>query len=89
VAIPVEYEVGFRPAARRQLASLPLNVRPRVSEAIDRLGQDPRPTGVTAMAGEAGRLRLRVGNYRVVYLVDDDARRVTIERVGHRGDVYR
>ena len=83
------YEIGFRPAARRQLKALPTGITARITEAIDGLAHDPRPTGATAMVGDGGRLRIRIGDYRVIYVVDDDARQVTVERVGHRRDIYR
>jgi mRNA interferase RelE/StbE len=63
----------------------------RLRIALDRLELDPRPTGSALLAGGRGerRWRLRVGDYRVVYEIEDDRLLVLVVRVGHRGDVYR
>jgi mRNA interferase RelE/StbE len=54
------------------------------------LGDDtPRPAGCTKLAGTADGYRIRVGDYRIVYLIDDAAQIVTVTRVGHRREVYR
>ncbi|HET6340574.1 MAG TPA: type II toxin-antitoxin system RelE/ParE family toxin [Gemmatimonadota bacterium] len=50
---------------------------------------DPRPTGSERLAGREDRLRVRQGNYRVVYSVDEESRSVTVVKIGHRQDVYR
>jgi len=61
----------------------------RVTGTILALGTDPNPPGRKKMQGRRNEWRVRVGDYRVVYEVDDDARTVTITAVGHRRDVYR
>jgi mRNA interferase RelE/StbE len=61
----------------------------RVTGTILALGTDPKPPGRKKMQGRHNEWRVRVGDYRVVYEVDDDARTVTITAVGHRRDVYR
>jgi mRNA interferase RelE/StbE len=67
---------------------LPDNVRAQVAARLESLEQQPRPRG--ALAGHfRGLMRLRVGDYRVVYQVDDDARSVTVTRVRHRSKAYR
>jgi mRNA interferase RelE/StbE len=53
------------------------------------LATDPRPIGAESLRGHPPWLRVRVGDYRIVYAVDDQARVVTIAVVGHRRDVYR
>lgn len=50
---------------------------------------DARPRGSEKLAGYEDRYRVRQGNYRIVYLVDDDASVITIYKIGHRKDVYR
>ncbi|MFO7900271.1 MAG: type II toxin-antitoxin system RelE/ParE family toxin [Planctomycetota bacterium] len=67
---------------------LPRSVFDRVSEAVLKLEKAPRRRGTKKLRGRDA-YRLRVGDYRVIYTVDDDARRVTIVGVGHRRDVYR
>ena len=72
------------------MARLPESVFDRVDRAIDGLAEDPRPRGAVKMRG-TGKLedwRIRVGDYRIVYRVDDEAREVLILAVGNRGSVY-
>jgi mRNA interferase RelE/StbE len=59
-----------------------------VRAAIDALGFDPRPAGVVKLAGRDD-YRVRLGDYRIVYAVDDDERLVIVARVAHRREVYR
>jgi mRNA interferase RelE/StbE len=63
-------------------------MRERIETAIDGLGDDPRPRGVEKLAGR-DTYRIRVGDYRVVFAVDDGARIVTVARIAHRREVYR
>lgn len=83
------YSIFLRPAAIRDLKGLPLDVRPRIEAAIDRLGNNPRPPGSKKLVGFNNERRLRVGDYRVLYVVADDQRKVTIARIAHRREVYR
>jgi mRNA interferase RelE/StbE len=85
----VTYEIEILPAALREIDAIPGQARQRIIQRIDALAAQPRPSGVVAMTGSGGALRIRVGDYRVVYRVDDQAKKVTVERVGHRRDVYR
>lgn len=84
----MSYAIEWRPSARKQIRRLDVSARRRVLEAIGDLGQDPRPAGSVALAGSLGWRRIRVGGYRVVYDVKDDALVVLVLRVGSRGDVY-
>lgn len=63
--------------------------RQRVVERIQALAADPRVHGSEELAGYADRYRIRQGQYRIIYLIDDERREVTIFKVGHRRDVYR
>lgn len=63
--------------------------RQRIVVRIQALAANPRPQGSEKLAGYVDRLRVRQGSYRIVYLVDDARREVTIFKVGHRRDVYR
>jgi mRNA interferase RelE/StbE len=61
-----------------------------VLRAVSKLATDPRPAGVRAMTGQpTGTMRLRVGNYRVVYVIEDQRVHVVVVRVAHRREVYR
>ncbi len=85
---PPLYRVKVSPAARRQVAKLPTSVRQRIETALDNLNVDPRPAGARALVGSDA-LRLRVGDYRAVYRVDDTAKAIEVLRVAHRREVYR
>ena len=74
--------------AQRELASFPTDVYGRIVRTISALSQEPRPSGSRKPSGRDG-WRLRVGNYRVIYDIDDDEMTVTVLQVGHRRDVYR
>ncbi|MGH7321874.1 MAG: type II toxin-antitoxin system RelE family toxin [Candidatus Rokuibacteriota bacterium] len=83
------YQIAFTPAARRQLASLDLPTRRRIGRRIEALGTDPRPSGAEMLKGGEGDLRIRVGDWRVIYVVQDDELLVLVIKIGHRGEVYR
>lgn len=83
------YRVAFRVSAVRELEAIHPRDRARVFARIEALAGEPRPPGSQKLAGAEREYRVRAGDYRVIYTVDDPARVVTIEKVGHRGDVYR
>jgi mRNA interferase RelE/StbE len=85
----VAYSVSITPAARRELGSLPRQAQVRVATKIGELAADPRPRGVKKLRGEVELYRVRVGDYRVVYQIDDAAQTVTITAIGDRRDIYR
>lgn len=84
----MSYRVVVARSAERELQALSADARRRVGMALLRLEADPRPHGVRKLAQGPG-WRLRVGEYRVLFTVDDDARLVTVYAVGHRRDIYR
>jgi mRNA interferase RelE/StbE len=61
----------------------------RVDARILALAEEPRPPGVVKMQGAEGYYRLRIGDYRVVYAIEDDVLLVLVVRIGHRREVYR
>lgn len=83
------YAIQFTPAAARQLEKLATPIRRRISAAIDGLVDQPRPHGVTKLAGSDDLYRIRVGDYRIVYQIHDRQLVVVIVTIGHRSDVYR
>jgi mRNA interferase RelE/StbE len=85
----VTYKIVVQPRARRAFLALDKPVRKRVSAAIDALATDPRPQGAKALTGMTGVLRVRVGDYRIVYEVQDDQLVVLVIDVGHRREIYR
>jgi mRNA interferase RelE/StbE len=83
------YAIEIRPRARRALRQLDPPARKAVARVIDLLTTDPRPPGARALTGHRPYLRVRAGDYRVIYAVDDSARMITVAAVGHRREVYR
>jgi mRNA interferase RelE/StbE len=84
----VTYRVEVRPAALKALRRIdPADAR-RIQGAIALLAQDPRPPGARALQGRPG-LRVRVGDYRIVYTIQDDVLLVVVVTLGHRREVYR
>ncbi len=81
----MNYGIFILPRARKELASLPKNIYERVCDAIRSLADDPRPPGCLKLAGREGR-RLRVGDYRVLYTADDEAKAVVIYRIKIRSE---
>jgi mRNA interferase RelE/StbE len=85
---PARYTVVVDRAAAKLLRKLDRPIQARLIAAIAALGIDPRPAGVVALAGHPGLLRVRVGDYRIVYTVDDDVLTVLVVHLGHRRTVY-
>jgi mRNA interferase RelE/StbE len=84
-----EYAVTFARSARKELEALAPALVARVMGRIERLAVEPRPGGARKLQGEQDLWRIRVGDYRVVFSVDDRQRVVDVVRVRHRRDVYR
>ena len=82
------YKILFRGKAAKQVKKLPPDYFRLVAPQIEALAQIPRPPGIKKLTNDPG-YRLRVGVYRILYDIDDEARTVTIYRVGHRREVYR
>jgi len=83
------YRLLFRNAARRELANLPHKEQLQVSRAIAALAADPRPSGVKKIRESKDMWRIRVGDNRVIYRVQDKQLVVAVVRVRRRGDAYR
>lgn len=83
------YTIEFSAAAARQFRKLVVESRARLAPHIDALAKNPRPSGAAKLTGEAHGYRLRVGDNRILYEVDDKRRTVLVVTVGHRRDVYR
>lgn len=82
------YRIVFDRRAAREFDKLPADVRARLSDRIGLLANDPRGHGVNALQGTDG-YRVRVGDCRAVFRVEDAERLVTVRSVGHRSSVYR
>ena len=82
------YRIEIKRSVSRELEHLPLKDRRRIVSRIRGLARDPRPYGSQKLSGEES-YRLRQGDYRVVYTVDETELSVTIFKIAHRRDVYR
>lgn len=83
------YRVVLRRSAARELADLTQPIRGRVTRALDALSNEPRPPGAKPLTGREHIWRLRVGDYRILYLIEDDVVMVLVIRIRHRSDAYR
>jgi mRNA interferase RelE/StbE len=84
-----EYRIVFARSARRDLEKMESTIARRVLAKIEELIDRPRPVGCRKLEGGSNLWRLRVGDYRVVYSVDDDRRLIDVVAVRHRREVYR
>ena len=82
------YRVLVKRSAAKELEALPLKDRRRVARRIRGLAAEPRPPGCEKLSGQE-KFRLRQGDYRILYAVDDTELTVTVVKLGHRRDVYR
>jgi mRNA interferase RelE/StbE len=82
------YIVRLKPRAERDLDRLPIGVARRIWQKLVALEGEPRPPGASKLEGSDG-YRIRMGDYRIVYLIDDSAQVVEVVRVAHRREVYR
>lgn len=83
------YAVDARPRVRKALRQLDPTVRKDVLAKMRALATEPRPAGAESLQGHPPWLRIRAGDYRIIYAVDDQAQVVTVGAVGHRREVYR
>lgn len=83
------YEVVIERRAERDFRRLPPEIFDRIARAAQTLAENPRPEGCRKLEGSDNDWRIRVGDYRVLYEIDDSERIVRIMRVRHRRDVYR
>lgn len=82
------YVVEVKSSARKELEALPDNVLSRVITKIELLGQHPRPTGCKKLKGYKDQWRIRIGDWRVLYIIEDTAMLVSVTRIAHRREVY-
>ncbi|MGI8392792.1 type II toxin-antitoxin system RelE family toxin [Leucobacter sp. W1038] len=84
----MSYRIEVRPAALRALRKIHPDDRKRIQGAIALLAQEPRPPGATSLRGRDG-IRVRVGDYRIIYTVQDEVLLVVVVGLGHRKEIYR
>ena len=83
------YPLQIKRAAEWDLRRLPRPLFNRLNRQILALSEDPRPLGAKKLKGRLEGWWVRVGHYRILYQIDDEAATITIARVRHRRDVYR
>jgi mRNA interferase RelE/StbE len=82
------YVVEVKPSARKELERLPDAVLVRAVRKMESLGENPRPAGCKKLKGYRDLWRIRVGDWRILYLIDDGAKLVSVTRIAHRREVY-
>ncbi len=82
------YHVQFETRARKEFFELPKDTLRLLASVFDDLRNNPRPPGAKKLTGLEG-YRLRKGDYRILYTIDDKSRLVSVYRVGHRREIYR
>ncbi|MBF0098725.1 MAG: type II toxin-antitoxin system RelE/ParE family toxin [Magnetococcales bacterium] len=83
------YKIVVPDRVRKQLDALPRAIWQRVRGAIDHLSVDPRPHAAIKMKGSSESWRIRIGDHRIVYTIEDDQLIVLVIKIGHRREVYR
>ena len=83
------YQISVTTSAARQLRKLDPHARRRVQAAIELLANEPRPPAAKQLVGGGGEWRVRTGDYRIVYEINDGELLVLVVAVGHRRDIYR
>ncbi len=84
----MSYDILIRRRAQKELAQLSRDDFERAKESIGNLSGNPRPPGCKKLTGRDG-WRIRAGDYRVIYEIDDAGQTVTVLHVGHRRDIYK
>jgi mRNA interferase RelE/StbE len=88
MSTPERYSVALRSRASKEVRRLDRQTLARISKAVDALGDNPRPPGCLKVKKAEGLWRIRVGDWRIGYEINDEARTVTIITIGHRSEFY-
>jgi len=83
-----KYSVEIKPTARKELEDLPDPVLARVVRKLESLADVPRPSGCKKLKGYKDQWRIRTGDWRVVYIINETVKLVSIVRIAHRREVY-
>ncbi|MDB9311142.1 MAG: type II toxin-antitoxin system RelE/ParE family toxin [Nostocales cyanobacterium ELA608] len=83
------YEIIITKSIQKQLDNLPNNIQERVYDKISQLAEEPRPDGVVKLKGYDNEYRIRIGDYRLVYEIQDEQLIVLLVQCKHRRDVYK
>jgi mRNA interferase RelE/StbE len=84
------YKIVLKKSAQKELSKLPTSIVRKIAPVIDDLAINPRPVGAKKLEAQKDELwRVRVGNYRIVYSIEDVVKVIEIQKVGHRKDIYK
>ncbi len=83
-----QYEIIVSKSAARELSKLPKQINNRLIKTILTLSANPRPNGAQKLRGGTDNWRIRIGDYRVIYAIDDEIMVVDVRKVGNRKDIY-
>jgi mRNA interferase RelE/StbE len=84
-----EYRITFARSAGKELDKLDRPIARRVWTAIEKLSKNPRPSGCVKLTASQNDWRIRIGDWRVIYTIDDAAKIVDVSAIRHRSDAYR
>jgi len=83
-----KYKIRIKKSAEKELSKIPEKELLKILDIIKSLSNDPHPTGSIKLTNQE-KYRVRVGNYRILYQIEDNIRTVFVVKVGHRKDIYR
>jgi mRNA interferase RelE/StbE len=83
-----QYRIEFLKTAQKELLKLPKEIQQRIATKIDSLLVDPYPPDTKKLKNGNGRFRIRIGDYRIIYRLEEDRLIILIIKIGHRRDVY-
>jgi mRNA interferase RelE/StbE len=84
----VKYSLEIKPSAQKELDALDEGSFTRIDRKVLALAANPRPAGCKKLRGYKDQWRIRVGDWRVLYIIDDDAKLISVTRIAHRREVY-
>ncbi len=86
----MSYRITIRKKALKDLVALPAKISIQISKAIDDLAENPRPNGCKKLKGEEEYMwRIRVGDYRILYTIEEIIKVIDVRRIGHRSNIYK
>ena len=83
-----KYSIEIKPSAQKELDALDDALFTRIDQKILALAENPRPAGCKKLRGHKDLWRIRIADYRVIYIIDDSSQTVTVTRIAHRREVY-
>lgn len=83
------YEIIIKPSAEKLFAKLEKSQQIKIIKAVENLAINPRPQGFKKLKSIAELYRIRVGDYRIIYCIDDNILTITVVKIGHRKEIYK